>query len=127
MRKCLVGLVFGFLFVLQAPVLAACLNASPSVTIPLTGTATVTVYDQICDVLPATGSTVVIQGGIALNSTTTAPNVLADGTGLHFAANGAVPGFSGTFNVTYPNGKVAPLTFVVGTPVTGISFGTTNP
>lgn len=108
---------------------AACLNASTTVTIPLSGTATVVEYDQNCNVLPATSFTVQDGGnGGAQASVSSSPSMTADSSGTHFAANGATPGKSSIFTFTYtPNGKTFVMTYVVGAAVTSISGGTTTP
>lgn len=109
---------------------AACPNAAMSVTIPLSGTATVVEYDQGCNLLPASGfqvlsSTLSVATPL---SATTMPAVTADAAGLHFSANGAAPGASGTFKLVYqPDGQTVTLAYVVGAAVTGVSLGTTTP
>lgn len=105
-----------------------CLNASTTVTIPLTGQADVTIYDQVCSPLSAAGATAVQQTPAPANwNATTAPGFTGDATGLHFKSNGASSGLAGTVKVTHPSGQFAILAFVVGAPVTAISFGTTTP
>ncbi len=108
--------------------LAACPNASTSVTIPLGGSALVTICDQDGNLLPATGSVVQQQMPALANwNNVTAPAFTADAVGIHLSANGAVPGLAGTFKVTYPGGQQNRMDFIVGAPVTAISFGTTTP
>ncbi len=102
----------------------ACPNAATSVTIPLSGTAVVALYDQACNVLPG-GSTVVTYQGQTLIATTQ-PALTKDAAGLHFSSNGSAPGASGTLVVTYA-GQTTNLAFVIGAPVTSISLGTTTP
>ncbi len=107
---------------------AACPNASDSVTIPLSGSALVTICDQDGNLLPATGSAVQQQMPTLANwNAATAPGFTADMAGLHLSANGAVPGLAGTFKVTYPGGQQNRMDFIVGAPVAAISFGTTTP
>ena len=103
-----------------------CPNASPSVTIPLSGTATVTVYDQSCVAL--SGPWQVIGGATVLSATTSPSFVLGAGGVLQFAANGAPAGTAGNIKIVYsPNGMSANLAYTVGAPVTSLSFGTTTP
>lgn len=116
------------IFLLPAGAQAACPNAANSVTIPLSGATLFTMYDQACDVLPGTGFTVQFtnSGGFPVNSTSV-PAVTQDAAGLHFSANGAVPGATGTFYIKYSNGLNETISYVVGAPVTGISGSTTTP
>jgi predicted small secreted protein len=129
MRKVFITLGLVGLVALTSPVLAACPNAASSVTIPLSGSATITMYDQLCDVLPGTGFTVQFSnsGGFPVNATSV-PAVTADATGLHFTANGAAPGTTGTFYLKYSgNGDNTSISYLVGAPVTSVSVGTTTP
>ena len=107
-----------------------CPNAAGSVTVPLTGSASVTVYDQSCN--PLAGPWNVFNGvinGSPQMSATTSPAVTTGAGGvLQFSANGAPAGSSGTFKVVFaPNGTSANLPYTVGAPVTSLSFGTTTP
>ncbi len=122
---------FGFLAtlaLLSSAGLCACPNAATSVTIPLSGAALVTICDQDGNLLPGTGSVVQQQMPTLANwNSVTAPGFTADAAGIHLIANGAVPGLAGTFKVTYPGGQQNRMDFIVGAPVTAISFGTTTP
>jgi hypothetical protein len=103
-----------------------CLNASATVTIPLSGSTPVTIYDQSCNPLPGTACQVTVSG--APLGANTLPAVSGTAAGLSFSANGAAPGAAGTFTVKYlPNGQTTVMTFVVGGPVTSISAGTPTP
>lgn len=107
-----------------------CLNAATSVTIPLSGQADVTVYDQSCNPLSGANCNVFNGTGVSFPAVTgtTAPAVAKDAAGLHFTVNGAAPGTAGTFTVQHvPSGKTMQMTYVVGAAITAISAGTTTP
>ncbi len=107
---------------------AACLNASSSVTVPLSGSALVVMYDQACNVLLGTNFTMAFGGSGAPVNGTSSPALNGDSAGLHLSANGAAPGSAGSFSIKYtPNGQLTTMTYVVGSPVTTISAGTTTP
>ncbi len=106
----------------------ACPNATSSVTIPLSGSTLVTMYDQSCNILPGSSLSALFTFSTGPVNSTSAPSMTTDAAGLHFSANGAAPGAAGTFKITYtPNGQTFNLTYVVGAPVTAISAGTTTP
>lgn len=108
---------------------ATCPNASTSVTIPLSGAATVTMYDQNCNILPGTSFTVqeTNSAGPQVNATTS-PALSEVSGGLNFSANTAVAGSAGTFFIRFtPNGQSTSISWVVGAPVTSVSAGTTTP
>lgn len=119
-------LVATFFLLFAAAAQAACPNASPTVTIPLSGTATVTVYDQSCNALA--GPWQVINGTAVMSATTSPSFTLGAGGVLQFAANGATAGTAGNIKIVFsPNGTSATLAYTVGAPITSISFGTTTP
>lgn len=106
-----------------------CPNASTTVTIPLSGSALVTIYDQFCNVLSGMNCSVLsINPNSGPVNSSTAPAVTMDAAGLHFSANGAVSGSVGTVRVTHiPSGQITNINYTVGASVTSISSGTATP
>ncbi len=113
---------------LAASVAQACPNASPSITVPMSGEAILTVYDPAsCN--PLQGPFTVQIPGASLTSTSK-PAVTADSTGLlHFTANGASFGtkIAATVQFSPDSTKSQALAIIVGGPVSGLTFGTTTP
>lgn len=107
----------------QVDARAACSNPINTISIPTSGSTTVGVCDQSGNFL--TGPyTVQVQNSFTLNATTT-PALNVVGGNLVFIANGAVSGASGNLNICFtPANKCNLVPYVVGTPVTSISFGT---
>lgn len=108
---------------------AACPNLANSVTIPLSGSANLTVCDQVGNTLPGpyTVNNGVNSGGALLSGTTT-PSVVNSSGVLQFSANGAPTGTGGSFYVCYtPAAKCVTITYAVGAAVTGLTVGTTTP
>jgi hypothetical protein len=99
------------------------------VTIPVSGSASVTVYDQSCNAL--SGPFAVYNGSSSLGppmNSGTSPAVTFSGGELQFSANGAPIGSTGTAHIVFsPNGQPVNITYTVGAPVTSISAGTLTP
>lgn len=129
MRKFLLSILLASAFGMAVCQAATCPNAATSVTIPLSGSALVTMYDQNCNALPGTSFTVQETSSIgAPVNTTSSPALSESSSGLNFSANTAVAGSAGTFYIKFtPNGQTTTITWVVGAPVTSITAGTTTP
>ncbi len=106
----------------------ACPNATTSVSIPLSGTALVQMFDQSCNVLPGASFTATPLGSVVALTSTSSPGVTGDAAGLHFAANGGVAGTTGSLTLRFTPANVSmTLTYVIGAPITAVSAGTTTP
>ena len=128
MRPTFFGVLALLTLAVAAQAQATCPAQSPSVTIPVSGEALVTVYDSgTCQ--PLGGPFVVGIPGSSL-SASTKPAVAVDAGGvIHFTANGAPFGtkLAGTVTFSPDTSKSMPLTLVVGGAVTGLVAGTTTP
>lgn len=117
------------LFTAAAHAQAVCPNAQPSVTIPLSGIASVMVYDQGCNLLRGPFS--VTNGtnpSFPAVTGATAPAVSTVAGTLQFSANSAPAGLKGTFDICFnPAEQCVLMTYTVGAPVTAVSTGTTTP
>jgi hypothetical protein len=127
------GVMLAFALVLSYSALAqaACPNAAMSVTIPLSGSASVAIYDQSCNVL---GGPYTVANGTGPSptypavTTSTSPAVQTVSGQLQFSANGALAGTNGHFYVCFtPANQCQTMTYSVGAPISSISFGTTTP
>ncbi len=113
---------------------AACPNQSTTLTIPMSGEATMTFYettDALCTALAGPFTFVMGSGILAVPmNAATKPAVTVDAAGVaHFTANGAAFGTVLPLAVTFtPAGKVYNLTsMTVGGPVNSFVGGTTSP
>ncbi len=113
---------------------ATCPNQSATITVPMTGEATMTFYettDALCT--PLVGPFTFVMGSgitaVPMNAATK-PAVTVDAAGVaHLTANGAAFGTVLPLAVTFtPAGKVYNLTsMTVGGPVNSFVGGTTSP
>jgi hypothetical protein len=116
-----------FLLGLALPSLthATCPNVRTTVTIPVTGAATIVpVNSATCMPLDATQFVAGIPGS-ALGATSK-PAFTADGAGIHLTANGLATGAKTVITFTYiPNNDTFVVTALVGQVVTPIATTTT--
>ncbi len=118
-----------FLLIASAQAQALCPNQSTTITIPLSGTASMVMYDQGCNPLLGTDLTVVNNLTFKTPFTlTTIPAVTVDAVGINFSANGAARGLvTPMFVIHVPSGKTYAISTTVGPAVTSILGGTTTP
>ncbi len=127
---CKIAVVAITLLVIANSADATCPSANSTVTIPLVGSANVTVYDQTCNIL--VGPFRVYNGNNTASpqmTNVTAPSMSVLGNGqLSFAANGAAAGTTSPALIVFaPSNVSAIINYTVGPPVVSLSFGTSTP
>jgi hypothetical protein len=104
---------------------AACPNPLSTITIPLTGSVPVQICDQSGN--PLAGPYTVYNGvstAFPIVTNSTSPAVTTVSGSLQFTANTAPSGTAGTFDICFtPSQKCSTIPYIVGAPVTTISFG----
>jgi hypothetical protein len=104
---------------------AACPNPLSTITIPLTGSVSVQICDQSGNSLA--GPYAVYNGvnaAFPIVTNSTSPAVTTVSGSLQFTANTSPSGTAGTFDICFiPSQKCSMIPYIVGSPVTTISFG----
>jgi hypothetical protein len=109
---------------MQTNAQAACSNPINIISIPINGSTTVAVCDQSGNFLTGPYSIQFQNNGAPVNLTSS-PAVSIVGGNLVFSPNVAPNGAAGGFNICFtPANKCSVIPYVVGAPVTSISFGT---